>query len=460
MPNDQNAGTPIIITESMREDFIHSCLTQTPNHDDVVRKSDLRKAYAIWLTNHHGRYNAGINNAEARKLYDLAEAVLGPIGEATDDAGHGVLTGLTLRHQTRNPNQNIPELDIEIPQHVLWDLTGERLGSGGQGHVYLVTKRESNDGKEYALKVLNNPATPQARNRFRREIEVVQNIDHPSIIQIHDYAEQEDAFQYYVMDYHAGSRSLDSVILSQSTNPFHGNVSLCLDLFEKIVVAIGVYEKNTPQIIHRDINPENILLLKDGSICLIDFGICHFENGETITLTDENVGRRNYTAPECEIGDESPASIGSDIYSAAKTLWSAITSRRAFSREEYVFGTNSASMLTKFPDKTETWHLEQIFINTIRKNPSDRFASTDDLLELLSEIRYKTERGFPPPRIAHTRCPSCGDRNFSDFTDAEKFFGSMYQRSFSARQCDMCGYVILFDRETRRNLNEKIENLQ
>ena len=460
MPNEQKAATPFIITEPMREDFIHSCLTKTPNHDDVVRKSDLRESYAIWLTNHHGRYYAGISNTEARKLYYLMEVVLGPVEETTDDAGHSVFAGLTLRHQTRNPNQNIPELDIEIPQHVPWVLTGERLGSGGQGHVYLVTKLESSDGKEYALKMLNNPATAKARARFRREIEVVQNIDHPSIIQILDYAEPDDAFQFYVMDYHAGSRSLDSVILSQSTNPFHGNVSLCLDLFEKIVVAMGVYEKNTPQIIHRDINPENILLLKDGSICLIDFGICHFENGDTITLTDENVGRRNYTAPECEIGDESPASIGSDIYSAAKTLWSAITSRRAFSREEYVFGTNSASMLIKFPDKTETWHLEQIFIKTIRKDPSDRFTSTDDLLELLSEIRYKTERGFPPPRIAHTRCPSCGDRNFSDFTDANKFFGDIYQRSFSARQCDMCGYVILRDLSTRRRREEVIDNLQ
>ena len=460
MPNNQNPGTPINITEPMREDFIHSCLTRTGDHDDVARKSDLRESYAAWLTEHHGRYDAKISNPEARKLYDLMEHILGPVEETVDATGHNVFVGLALSPQTHNAPPSFPELDIEIPQHVPWNLTGEHLGSGGQGHVYLVTKLESNDGKEYALKALKNPATAQARDRFRREIEIVQNIDHPSIIQIHDYAKQDDDFQFYVMDYHAGAQSLDDVILSQSTNPFHGNVSLSLDLFEKIVLAIGVCEKNSPQVIHRDINPQNILLLPDKSIRLIDFGICHFENGETITLTDENVGRRNYTAPECEIGDESPASVRSDIYSAAKTLWSAITSRNAFSREEYVFGTNSASMPTMFPNNAETWHLEQIFINTIRKNPADRFTSTDDLLESLAKIRYKTERGFPPPRIAHTRCPSCGDQSFSSFTNAEKFFGQLEFRSFSAVQCNVCGYVILRDRAIRNKIEAEIENLQ
>ena len=460
MPNDQIPGTPINITGPMKENFIHSCLTRTGDHVDVVRKSDLRESYAAWLTEHHGRYDAKISNPEARKLYDLMEYILGPVDETVDATGHNVFVGLALSPQTHNPILSFPELDIEIPQHVPWNLTGEHLGSGGQGHVYLVTKRESNDGKEYALKALKNPATAQARDRFRREIEIVQDIDHPSIIQIHDYAKQDEDFQFYVMDYHPEARSLDDVILSQSTNPFHGNVSLSLDLFEKIVVAMGVCEKNDPKVIHRDINPENILLLKDGSIRLIDFGICHFENGETITLTDENVGRRNYTAPECESGGESPASIRSDIYSAAKTLWSAITSRNAFSREKPVFSPNPNSMQVMFPNNTETWHLEQIFTKTIRINPSDRFASTDELLESLADIRYKIERGFPPPEIAHIRCPSCGDRNFSDFPDAEKFFGQLEFRSFGAVQCDSCGYVILRNRSTRGNIKAEIKNLQ
>ena len=88
---------------------------------------------------------------------------------------------------------------------------------------------------------------------------------------------------------------------------------------------------------HRDISLNNILFLADGSIRLIDFGICQIEDGETISLTGESLGTRNYAAPECESGNDSNIDIRSDIYSAAKVLWSAITSREAFAREEPVF---------------------------------------------------------------------------------------------------------------------------
>ena len=347
---------------------------------------------------------------------------------------------------------------MEIPQCLPWLLTGKPLGSGGQGHVYLVTNRETNDGTEYALKVLRNPASLQARRRFCREIKAVQDIDHCSIIQVYDCAEEHDDFQYYVMEYHHEARPLASIIASPPTNPFHGNVLSSLDLFEQIIMAIGACEKNNPQITHRDINPENILLLKNGSIRLIDFGICHFENGETITLTDENVGRRNYTAPECEAGGTPVIGVHSDIYSASKTLWSVITSRRAFSREESVF--KGDSMQARFPDKTETWHLGRIFENTIRKDPINRFQKTEDVLELLAEVRYKIERGFPPLEVADSRCSSCGGKYFIDLPDASTVFGPLQSRSFSAVQCNECGFVVLRSKTILREKLKTIESLQ
>ncbi len=289
--------------------------------------------------------------------------------------------------------------------------------------------------------MLNNPATLQARQRFCREIEAIRKLDHCSIIQIYDHSEEHDEFQYYVMEYHHGAQSLDSIITSSATNPFHGNVLLSLDLFEQIITAIDACQKNDPKITHRDINPENILLLEDGSIRLIDFGICHFENGETITLTDENVGRRNYTAPECETGGAPFVGVHSDIYSASKTLWSVITSRRAFSREESVF--QDDSMQARFPDKTETWHLGRIFERTIRKDPSNRFTQTEDVLEFLAEVRFKVERGFPPLELAYTRCPSCGGKGFDELPGAESVFGPSHRREFKAVQCIHCGYVVL-----------------
>ena len=441
MNETQNNGIYVNITDKMREDFVTSLLTFTGDSEDIVRKKDLQKGFAQWLSDEHGRYSADLHPREAAKLYSLMEEILGPITESVDANGHRIFVGLVLAIPMSKSTTVVLEPNIELPQHLSWKPTGERLGSGGQGHVYLVTNREDNDDTKYALKILRNPATPQAHRRFRREIEAIQNINHHSIIQIYDYPKEDGDFQYYVMEYQHGARSLDSVIVSEHTNPFHGNTLLSLDLFEQIIGAIDACQKNEPKITHRDINPENILLLKDGSIRLIDFGICHFENGETITLTDENVGRRNYTAPECESGGTPVEGVHSDFYSASKTLWSVITSRRAFSREESAFRENSMHAL--FPNIPETWHLQRIFERSIRKDPANRFRRTEDALELLAELRYKINRKLPTPEIAHTRCPSCGGKYFSELPGTEDVFGSPHHREFKVVQCNSCGFVIL-----------------
>ena len=369
-----------------------------------------------------------------------------------DVNGHRIFVGLFLNYPMKKTTTAVLQSGVEIPRHLPWRLTGEHLGSGGQGSVWLVTNQENNDGTKYALKVLQNSAPQQARRRFRREIEAIQNIDHRSIVKIYDFAREDDGFQFYVMEYHDGAQSLDSIIASSSSNPFHGNALLSLELFEQIITAIGVCQKNEPKIVHRDINPQNILLLRDGSIRLIDFGICHFEDGEIITLTDENVGRRNYTAPECEASGTPVVGAHSDIYSASKTLWSVITSRRAFGREEPVF--NAESMQARFPDKPETWHLQRIFERSIRKDPANRFSYVEDAVELLSEVRYKIECRFPPPEIAHTRCPSCGGKSFSELPETERIFGSPDNRSFNVVQCNSCGFVVLRNHTILQQVSE------
>lgn len=205
------------------------------------------------------------------------------------------------------------------------------MGSGGQGDVQLVCKRNEAEGPKYALKILRNTGSIQARERFRREIEVVKQLEAPAIIRVIAHSTEEDDFQYYVMEYHEGAKTLDSIMLS-GDNPYHGNILRSLDLFESIVSAIGVCEASSPQIVHRDINPKNILVLRDSSIKLIDFGVCQIDEGERFTFVDENVGTRNYTSPECEAGNDASIGVHSDIYSAGKVLWAAITSKQAVLR--------------------------------------------------------------------------------------------------------------------------------
>ena len=298
-----------------------------------------------------------------------------------------------------------------IPECVPWRATGKILGEGGQGQVHLVVSQDDPDGPEYALKELSNTESEQALKRFMREIKVVKKLTEQSrassnsgIARIVDHSKPDDGYQYYVMEYYVGAKTLAEIIFAPSSNPYHGNVLKSLGLFEQIVRAIEEYGASNSSIVHRDIKPQNILVLPDDTIKLIDFGICHFEDGETITLTDENVGPRNYMAPECGFGSNEPVGIHSDLYPAAKVLWSTITSKRVFDRESPVFG--ELSMIQMFPNQPKTWHLMRIFELTIRLSPVDRINGVRPLLTEISNLRYVIKAGYPPLEDTRYRCPS------------------------------------------------------
>ena len=348
---------------------------------------------------------------------------------------------------------------MRFPPDFFWKPTGETLGRGGQGDVHIVTGENSPDGPKYALKVLRNTASPQALKRFREEIKAVTNLSDPSIIQIIEYSQENAPFQYYVMEYFEGAKSLDKKLFS-GQNPFHGDALASLDLFEKIIWAIKACSEHSPPIVHRDINPKNILVLTDGSIRLIDFGICLIEDGEMITLTDEDVGTRNYTSPECESGSESAISVRSDIYSASKVLWSTITSQRAFAREEPVF--TRRSMARQFPRKSETWHLSHIFEKTIRANPEDRFLGPVDLLSQIDRLRSIIRSGFPPLETVWHRCPSCGwhGGNIERYDEGYRVFGNPNPKEVTSLKCNRCGFIFVRDVEILSDLEEERSKLR
>ena len=343
---------------------------------------------------------------------------------------------------------------MKIPENVPWKRTCKTLGSGGQGTVYLVTHKDKSEGPVYALKELRNRGSDQARQRFQREIEAVRQLDHPNIIRIFDNSEPDDEFQYYVMEYHEDAKTLASIISSSTCNPFHGDVLQCLDLLEQLVTAIGECAASKPPIVHRDINPKNILILPDHTIRLIDFGICQVEDGQMITLVDEGVGARYYASPECEEGLDSDIGTHSDTYSAAKVLWSAITSQQAFPREAPVFGVKSMSVL--FPNQPETWHLIRIFEKTIRQRPEDRFQGFRRVLTEIRELRYLIQGGYPPLEDIRYRCPSCGRKCLTDYLEASRvYLQSRSIKKASALMCEYCGFAFLRNSEI---LHKNIED--
>ena len=341
------------------------------------------------------------------------------------------------------------------PNNTKWEKI-HKLGSGGQGSTFLVRNKENPEEDKRVLKELNKPENEQALRRFENEINTISGIDHPSIIKIIEYSIGHDP-PFYVMEYHEGARTLADVILTQdpNDNPYHGDVLKCLDLFEKIIFAIQMCEFQDSTVLHRDISPRNILLLENDDIILIDFGLARSIEDTHLTHSWENIGTRNYAAPECGAGNPTEITIMSDIYSATKVLWSAMTSRFAFAQERPVF--ENCSMENMFPNKEETWHLNRVFNRTIRDDPNNRTLNTELMLLQIEEIRRVMKKGFPPLEAVINYCPSCGLRNVRIHKDHPRYMGVTLSREFTLYECKSCGHILI---RKPHHLNESIQKPQ
>ena len=176
-----------------------------------------------------------------------------------------------------------------------------------------------------------------------------------------------------------------------------------------------------------------------------------------ITLADEDVGARNYTSPECEAGNDASIGVHSDIYSAAKVLWSVITSQRAFAREEPAF--RLRSMENIFPTRTETWHLTHIFEKTIRQRPEDRYRDTSQVLDLIQDVRYIIQRGFPPLQDVRKRCPSCGWKYLIAFPQGHAVFGNPNPTGVTSFMCDFCGFGFVRNTDVLQRSIDRMQDL-
>ena len=340
---------------------------------------------------------------------------------------------------------------MKIPKNLKWQPTGKTLGQGGQAQVHLVKDKGEEDSPLFALKALRKNGPGQAYDRFYREISAVKKLNHPNIIKIFDHSNPESDFHYYVMEYIEGALPLDKLILSDN-NPFYNNPYRALHLFEQICLAILTCELSEPSIVHRDLCPSNILFLPGHSIKIIDFGICQIENETPITLTDEGLGTINYMAPECETGSIEDIRIGADLYSAGKSLWSAVTGSRAFAREKPVYTTKS--MADIFPNNPSTWHLFHIFTKTIRHDWRNRWGSAEHAISNSRFVKNLISNGYPPLEIVTARCPVCGVGELDSFQGSYMVFGNPPPQGIGAVQCSYCGICLAINFK-RKNQNLK-----
>ncbi len=223
----------------------------------------------------------------------------------------------------------------------------ERLGGGGMGIVFLA--EEESLGRRVALKLIRPEQIymPQAKERFRREVEAVAKLAHPGIVQVYSFAEDggvpffamelvEGASLGQVLAQFAGrsATSLSGADLARVVSAtsgiecskvalFEGSwVRSCLEIARQVAVALQhAHERG---VVHRDIKPSNVMITPDGRARLLDFGLASSAGASRLTRTGAQLGSLPYMPPELIRGQVEAADARADVYSLGATLHEAL----------------------------------------------------------------------------------------------------------------------------------------
>jgi serine/threonine protein kinase len=270
---------------------------------------------------------------------------------------------------------------------VLGTCTLERvLGRGGMGVVYLA--QQSRPRRQVAVKVLMLSWLPDSHRRerflqrFRREADAVAALEHPNILPIFEYGEQED-LAYLVMPYVSGGTLRDRVLRK-------GPLPL-LEAAGFIAQAAAALEyAHAHGVIHRDVKPQNMLLYPDKRLVLSDFGIAKLaqaaaeEEGakpSDLTTLGRVVGTPDYMAPEQALGKTVDAR--SDIYSLGVVLFYLVTGRLPFVAPQSM--TVVAKHVSEPPPSPRQFRpdlpvaAENVILRALAKDPDERYRTASDL---------------------------------------------------------------------------------
>lgn len=201
----------------------------------------------------------------------------------------------------------------------------ERIGTGGMAVVYKAKCHRLN--RLVAVKILKSDLAQDEdfRRRFNAESQAVAQLSHPNIVSVYDVSKGGD-IEYIVMEL------IDGITLKQYMEK-RGQLSWRESLHFITQIMRGLSHAHSRGIVHRDIKPQNIMVLRDGSVKVADFGIACLENSAQ-TLTQEALGSVHYISPEQARGDRTDAR--SDIYSAGVVLYEMLTNRLPFEGDSAV----------------------------------------------------------------------------------------------------------------------------
>ena len=257
----------------------------------------------------------------------------------------------------------------------------ELIGVGGMAMVYKAY--DSLDDKIVAIKILKDEflGNEEFIRRFKNESKAIAVLSHPNIVKVYDVS-FGDRIQYIVMEYIDGI-TLKEYIGQQNNLPWKEAVHFTVQILQALQHA---HEKG---IVHRDVKPQNIMLLQDGTIKVTDFGIARISNTETRTMTNKAIGSVHYIAPEQAKGGVTDNKA--DIYSVGVMLYEMLTGQLPFEADSAV--SVAIMQLQNDPKPLREINndipigLEEITLRAMRKEPVQRYASADEMLEAIEEFR-------------------------------------------------------------------------
>ena len=256
----------------------------------------------------------------------------------------------------------------------------EVIGRGGMAMVYKAQDHRLN--RSVAVKILRSDLAEDAefRRRFRDESQAVAMLSHPNIVSVYDVSRGE--IEYIVMEL------IDGITLKQYMER-RGKLNWRESLHFITQIMRGLSHAHSRGIVHRDIKPHNVMILRDGSVKIADFGIARLESSAQPTMTQQALGSVHYISPEQAKGDRTDAR--SDIYSAGVVLYEMLTNRLPFEGDSAV--SVAIQHLSSVPlspceiDPTVPEALEKICMKAMASDIEKRYQSAEAMIADLEEFR-------------------------------------------------------------------------
>ncbi len=241
-----------------------------------------------------------------------------------------------------------------------------------------------------AVKILKEEFTSNEEfiTRFKNESKAIAVLNHPNIVKVYDVS-FGDLIQYIVMEY------VDGITLKEYINK-PGTLRWKDAVYLTIQVLRALQHAHDKGIVHRDVKPQNIMLLPDGTIKVTDFGIARFARSEHKTMTDKAIGSVHYISPEQARGEQTDEKA--DIYSVGVMLYEMLTGRLPFEAESAV--SVAIMQLQQEPVKPRDINnsipvgLEQITMHAMQKDINKRYKSAAEMLRDLEEFRRSPDMVF------------------------------------------------------------------